>query len=392
MWSVVRAPTFRRYLLGLTATAIGTWSYQVTASVLVFRLTGSALLVGVVTSAQFVGTVLLVPWSGSAADRFDRRRLLVSLQLFGAVVSGALALAAFLDVVTAGMVIVASVLLGLGLAFNTPALHAMIPQLVASDEIDVAVAANSLVFNFARAVGPVLAAAVIAVAGVSAALVVNTMSFVFFAIALASLRPRSTVYDRPERTSFFSSFREMWLDREIRLLLVAVAAVSISIDPATTLAPAFVADVFRTDEAATGVVVAAFGLGAVVAAMAVVPRLASRPWALGACLVATGIGILGFAVAPNLWVSLVPLALAGGGFLCAVSRATGRLHRSVPDHRLGRLMAIWSLAFLGTRPAAALVDGALADGLGPRHAAAILSLPALALGAALLRRGEGRPT
>lgn len=377
--TVVRHPGFARFLAGVLMMGTGTWLFNVTSIVLVFRLTESALFVGVVASSQFVSTVVFVAWTGRAADRWDRRQLLMVLQLVAAGIGLTVAILAALEALSAAVLIAASLVMGLVLAFSSPTLNALIPQLVDVRDLEVAIALNSLAFNLARALGPVLAAGLLSLGGAPWAYVAQAVMALLFLVALASLRARPVrLADDPG--SFLASLRETWSDREVRWPLVIVAAVAVSVDPVTTLAPVYATEVFGVGDSATGFMVAAFGVGAVLSAFVVVPRLARHDWGHGAAVLATGAGVLGLALAPNLVFAVPWLLLAGVGFLGSATRSTGRLHQLVADHRIGRVMAMWSVAFFGTRPIAAIVDGAIADRWGPRIATAVLAVPALTIG------------
>ncbi len=377
-----------RYLIGNSISNTGTWVYNLAASILVFRLTGSALLVGAVSSAQFAGTILLAPWAGSAADRFDRRRLLTSLQTGGALVSGALAVMNATGNATAGVVIASSALLGFALAFTTPALHALIPLLVPERDTDLAVALNSLTFNLARALGPLIGAAVIASLGLSAAFAFNGVSFLVFVVAVSTLRPRSQQAAPPTSRMFRDSLDYVWHSKEARYVLLTVSSLSISMDPVSTLAPSFAVDVFGRGDEFAGILIGAFGIGATATALTAMSRLRRFSRSLEVSMISLGVGMVAYAMAPHEAVALIALAVAGGGYLVSVSQATARLHAIVPPERLGRAMALWGVAFLGSRPVAALADGAIADAWQVRPTTALFALPAFAMAAAWLWPGS----
>lgn len=379
----------RRYLVGNTLSNMGTWFQNLAAAILVFRLTGSTLLVGVVNFAMFSGALLLAPWAGSAADRFDRRRLLLVNQIAAAVVTGALAAVVIAGRETTLIVMLASALLGLTFAFTVPALLALVPLLVPREDLESAVALNSVTFNLARAIGPVLAALVVENWGVGAAFAVNALSFAAFAVVLRKVRPREQVRATAGRSRLRDSVKAV---REIPVavpLLVSVVAVSLTSDPVNTLTPEFAAANGGSDTMA-GWLVGAFGLGATISSVTLAGWLRRRQRVLAGALAVEAAGIIVFAIAPGMVVAAVGMALAGAGFITALARATARIQLEVPEEMHGRVMALWSLAFVGTRPFGSLVDGALADTLGVRTAALVLALPALIVAAWLVRRVHPR--
>lgn len=386
---LLRTRTFGIYFVGNSLSNIGTWFQNLAAAILVYRLTRSTFLVGVVNFAQLIGAFVLAPWAGSAADRFDRRRLLVVTQVLAAVVSAGLAIVTWRGAATAPVVIAAAALLGLSLAFMVPSLLALVPLLVHPRDLDTAISLNSITFNLARAIGPVLAAAVIATAGIAPAFAINAVSFSLFVVVLLVLRPRPQKRVVGARPKLRESARMVAGHPVLRTLLLVVMAVSVTTDPVNTLTPEFATEVLGREDTVTGYLVGAFGAGATVAAVTLTGWLRRRPRGLVEAMVTESLGMLAFAFAPTLPLAMAGMAVAGAGFIGAITRSTTRIQREVDDDQLGRVMALWSLAFVGSRPFAALLDGGIAELAGVRVGAAVMSLPALA-GALLVHRTNRR--
>jgi MFS family permease len=368
---------FGVFFVGSSLSNVGTWFQNIAAGLLVYELTRSTLLVGAVNFAQFIGAFLLAPVAGAAADRFDRRRLLMISQLGAAVVGGGLAVLTALGLVNTPVVVLAASLLGLALAFMVPALLSLVPLLVPRADLDAAVSLNSVTFNLARAVGPVLGALVVERAGYALAFGLNAASFVAFVLALLLVRPRRQERATGPRPKLLETVRlirsrPLWL-----ALLVSVMAVSTSTDPVNTLTPELAKDVFDGRDLHVGLLVGSFGGGATVTAIALIGWVRRRRHALVGAMVVQGLGLASVAVAPSLPWAMVGFAVSGGGFLAAITRGTVRLQAEVPDDQLGRVMALWSLAFVGTRPLAALVDGVAAELMGARGALVVLAVPVL---------------
>ena len=371
---LLRDRTFGPYLAGNALSSTGTWFQNLAASLLVYELTSSTLMVGVVNFAQFVGALLLAPVAGSAADRFDRRHVLMVSQAVAAVVSAVLAVLTFTEVVNTPLLVASTALLGLALAFFAPSMLSLVPLLVPRPDLAAALSINSASFNLARAVGPVLAAAVIDRLGYGPAFAVNAATFAIFVGLLATVRPRPTTRVPGERPRLRDAVVLVRQTETVVPLLVVVAVCSIAIDPVYTLTPELAIDVFDGTEQTTGLLVGAFGTGAVLTAVFVVSRIAELPYILGTSLTVLSLGLGMLALAPSLPVALVGLTIAGGGFLASLTRATTRIQHAVPDDQLGRVMALWSVCFIGSRPIVALVDGAVADLVHPRVAAGMLAL------------------
>jgi MFS family permease len=378
---VIAQRNFGPYFVGNALSASGTWFQNLAASLLVYRLTGSPFLLGVLNFAQFIPVLALAPWAGSAADRYDRRRILLVSQTVAVVLSAVLGLLAFADAATAPVVIAFALALGVVSAFAAPAQQALASSLVAPRDLGSAIALNSMTFNIARAAGPALAALVIAAFGIPVAFLVNAASYLIFVGALLFVRPRPQ--RREGKARLRDSIRLLRERPRLAWLLFVVMAVGFASDPVNTEAPAF-AHAFGHADTMAGAIIGVFGAGAVTAAFAFAGREGSPRITVG-MLVTLALGIALFAVSPSLPLAFVFLFLAGFAYLTANARATTQLLLDVDDAQRGRIMALWSIAFLGLRPVASLVDGAVADAFGVRTAGVLLAVPA-ALAAVLIAR------
>jgi MFS family permease len=372
--------TFGPYFFGNLTSNIGTWFQQVAAAVVVHRLTGSSTMVGMVGAAQFAPALLLAPWTGAAADRFDRRRLLIAAQSLAFVAAACLAvwtLAVGVDGLPGPWPVMATALLiGLGNALSIPAQQALVPALVSPELLDEAVALNSVTFNLARAVGPALGGVVLVALGAGVAFAVNAVTYLALVGALMVIRPRP-VQRAGSSTSVWVGIRYLRHDSTAAVLLGAVALLGIGADPIITLSPALshlMASGSDAD-ALVGYLVSAFGLGAVLATTSI--RRLRRAGVVRASSLGLGLlalGVAGLSWAPTPLPALAAALVAGGGFLLGVTSLTAALHQRIPEELRGRVMALWGVAFLGSRPVAALADGYLADLVGPRPTALVAAL------------------
>jgi MFS family permease len=278
-----------------------------------------------------------------------------------------------------------SAAMGVTSALSAPAQQALITALVDEEDVPQAVALNSMTFNLARAIGPASAAAVIATLGIPWAFAVNSFSYLLLVGGLLLVRPREE--ERAERASLWESFGILRQKPALVLALLIVMTAGFGSDPVNTESPAF-AHAYGHSDTVAGVIVAFFGAGAVAAALLVAGRVAGSRRRMAQTLAALGVGILLFSVTPWLPLGFVFLAVAGFGYLSSNTAATTRLALGVTPAQRGRIMALWSVAFLGLRPIASLADGAIAGAFGVRTAGVALALPALAGAAAavLLRR------
>jgi MFS family permease len=372
---LLRSRNFGPYFVGNAASASGTWFQNLAASILVYRLTHSPFLLGVLNFCQFVPSLVLAPWAGTLADRFDRRRLVLATQLVASALSGALAALAWAGEATEWVVIGFAAALGLVLAISSPAQMALVPSLVRREQVARAVAMNSATFNLARAVGPTAAAAIIAWQGVAVAFAVNACSYLVLAAALLVVHPAPQL--RAAGARLRDGLALLQRNRTLVLYLLVVASVSACSDPVNTESPAL-AQAFGHTSAWAGVIVGAFGAGAVAAAFTFGGRFAGTRRQMALTMSVMAGGMTAFALTRWLPLALVFLAVAGFGYLVSNATATARLQLSVDEDERGRIMALWMIAFLGVRPVASLVDGAIADTAGVRVATIVLALPAFA--------------
>jgi MFS family permease len=387
--ALLRQRNFGPYFFGNAVSATGAWFSNLAAAVLIFRLTHSALLLGVLQFATFGPILLLAPWTGSAADRFDRRRLLLTVQTAQTGLAALLAALAFAGAANEWVVLAIAFPSGVLIALGLPAQQALIASLVSREDLPSAVALNSMTYNLARAVGPSLAALVIDQFGVATAFAVNSGSYVLLAFAVLIARPRPQVRAEAGSSGLGESLRLVMRQPRLAAFLVIVAVVGFASDPVNALAPAF-AHAFGRDETVGGYLLGAFGAGAVAAALFVAGRTAGSRRRMVATLTMLGGGMMLFALTPWLPLAFVLLFVAGFGYLASNTSATSRLQLEVEEAHRGRIMALWGIAFLGVRPFASLVDGAIASAAGVRTAAVVLALPALLAAAAVALLGRHR--
>ena len=390
---VMTERNFWPYLAGNLLSNCGTWFQNLGQIILIYNLTHSTLLVGVVNFAQFVGVFLLAPWAGGAADHFDRRRLLVVTQLGAVAVTATLAGLAATHHDPPWVVILLALLLGLTTAFAIPTLQALVPQLVSKADLPPAVALSSATFNLARAIGPALGALVVSRLGVPAAFGLNSLSYLALIAGLLVVKIEARPRPSGGRPKLSESLRLVRTSNAgLGVPLLVVMAVSLSADPVNTLTPAFAHTILHRPESLVGILVGAFGVGSVAAAFGLAGRGGDPSrWTAAGCFT-LAVGMIGFAATSSLPIALLLLLIGGFGFLSATTSCTTLLQLRVTEEQRGRVMALWSVAFLGVRPFGSLVDGAVASGAGVRAGATLMAVPALVAGVGLLsgKRRAGR--
>lgn len=377
--SAIKDRRFGPYLAGNFTSNIGNWFQNVAAGIVVYQLTGSNTLVGAVSVLQFLATLILSPWSGAMADRFNRRKLLILAQMISA--TGAVGLAIWVGLEgVEGLpgvwpVLAASGVIGLGFAVGISSMNALIPSLVEPEDLDNAIALNSATFTLARAIGPALAGLVVAAFGAAWAFGINALTFFPLIIVLFWIKPRPMKRSRGDG-SVRAGFRYVRERKAMLWIVLTTLAVGWAGDPANTLSPAY-ADLFGQGEWFVGLQVAAFGAGAAVMSF-LVGRVQARLGQIRttrAGLILLGVGLASFAGAPHEAVVLFGLFIAGSGFVLGVTTTNSNLQRRLDEDMRGRVMALWSMAFLGSRPIAGIIDGAVADLVSPRVGALAAAVP-----------------
>lgn len=383
--------SFGPYLAARQLASIGVWVHNVVAAVVVFNLTGSAFMVGIVSVAMFVPQVLLAPLAGARADSGNHRRQLAVARLVVALGAGSLALwiaaVGLQGAAAAWLVIGAGLVVGIGFALGGPAAHALLPALVRPAELSTAVALSQTPFTVARAVGPALGAGILATLGSAAGFAFSALANVVYGGVAARVRLRPVERRTDADRSVRAGLRHLRADPVCAVLLAGVTTIGFGIDPVITLTPS-IADALGGGEPLVGAMASAFGAGAAVTALASgglrrrtsLSRLAPA----GLAVFAGGLG--GLALAPAAGWAVAALAVAGAGMILAITSLTTQLQARLPEHLRGRIMALWMVAFIGSRPLAAAINGGVADAVSAQ-AALVIGVAVLLAGAIVARPG-----
>jgi MFS family permease len=375
-WHVLKADGgFRYYFFGSVTSDFGTWLQNSAQVVLAYQLAHSVLTVGLVTFAQFSSPLLLGPFAGVAADKFGSRRTLLGTQVVSAVVAAIMASLEFGGLLNAWALGAGAMISGLAFTFALPARNVTVQRLVPPDKLKPAYAMDTVSYNLGRALAPLLTMS-LALAGVTFAwaFAANAVSFVAFSVIL--WRVRLNTGPEPERRS---RLREGFLiarrDRRIMILLFMVAAVTLADDPILVLGPQL-AKQLHASPAVSGWFIAALGAGTVFGSFR---RSKHQPTLrlAATALAALALCMLLFVHAPTMWVAV--MAALGAGASCLIANSVTRAvlaQRAGPD-RIAAVMAVWAIAWAGSKPFASLVDGTLGSLIGLQWTGLILATPAL---------------
>jgi MFS family permease len=369
-WRALRHRNFRLYFGGQTVSLIGTWMTRLATSWLVYRLTGSALLLGIVGFAGQIPTFLFAPFAGVWIDRLDRRQVLVVTQVLAMVQSLALAVLTLARHINIQEIIWLSAFQGLINAFDMPARQAFLVQMV-EDKQDLgnAIALNSSMVNLARLVGPSLAGAVIAISGEGYCFLIDGVSYLGVIASLLAMRLEPGVVKRTTN-SMLVQLKEGWTYvsgfAPVRTILLLFALVSLMGWPFTVLMPVFAATILKGGPHTLGFLMGAVGIGALVSAIS----LALRKTVLGLgkmipiSTAAFGVGLILFGTSRILWLSLILLLVCGFGMMQQMAASNTIIQTLVDDSKRGRVMSFYTAAFVGMAPFGSLLAGALAHAIG----------------------------
>src|SRR5258705_12603277 len=367
----LRSRNFRLFFGGQSVSLVGTWITRVATSWLVYRLTGSVLLLGVVGFCGQIPTLLLAPIAGVWVDRWDRHRILLVTQVLSMLQSLALALLVFTSTITVAYILVLQVLQGIINAFDTPARQAFVVVMV-DDRADLpnAIALNSSMVNASRIIGPSIGGVIIAAVGEGWCFMIDAISYLAVIASLLAMEvPARTPVPRDTRVldELRVGFRYVSRFAPVRSALLLLSLVSIMGMPYTVLMPALATTLLHGGPHTLGFLMTASGVGALAGAL----YLASRSTVLGLgpvmvwATVVFGAGLVAFSFARTLWVALAILPAVGAGMMITMAATNTVLQTVVTEELRGRVMAFYTMAFLGTAPIGSLLAGVAADRIGP---------------------------
>ena len=363
---------YRLFFAGQSISLVGTWMQQVAMSWLVYRLTGSALLLGTMGFASQFPTFLLAPLAGVLADRRERRSLLLATQVLAMLQALVLAVFVFSGQIQVWHLVLLSILLGVINAFDLPVRQSFIIDLVEKKEdLGNAIALNSSMVTGARLIGPTIAGLLVATMGEGVCFAVNALSYLGVIAAIAAMRlepkpiranQKKILLELREGVSYALGFPP------IRNILALMGLVSLMGMPYAILMPIFAKEVLHGDAQTYGFLLAAAGGGALASTLS----MAARRTVLGLGKVITGaaiifgVGIAGFALSRHLALSLAFLFLSGGGAMAVIACCNTILQTVVDNDKRGRVMSLFTMSFMGMTPVGSLLAGLIASSIGPQ--------------------------
>lgn len=369
MWRALGYRDFRLFFTGQGISLVGTWMQTVAEAWLVYRLTGSAVLLGVAGFCSHAPMALLSPLGGWAADRLEKRKILFATQIASLVLALALGVLTLAGTIQVWMVLSLGALLGAVNAFDLPARQAFFGEMVERDDLMNAIALNSSMFNAARVIGPAVAGLLVAAVGEGWCFILNAVSYIAvlagYALMRARGRPRGAG-DAAPAAFIAEGFSFAWRAMPVRALLLLLALLCLVGTPYSVLMPIFADRIIGGGARTLGLLMGAAGLGALAGALTLAARRELS--GLGRVIVLTsagfGLSLMAFAYARTPAIAALCLLPVGYCIMLQLGATNTLLQTMVPDRLRGRTMAIYSMTFTGAAPVGALLAGVAAQHFG----------------------------
>jgi MFS family permease len=373
----LRYRNYRLFFIGQIISLIGTWTQQIALPWLVYRLTGSKFLLGVVGFATQIPAFLLAPVAGVMADRWNRYRIILATQTLSMLQALLLAILFFTGHISIPNIILLAVFLGLINAFDMPTRQSFVIAMVENKEdLSNAIALNSMMFNSARLIGPAIAGIIIAASNEGVCFAINAVSFLFVIASLLMMKITPTKVN-PDRKHILLEFREGLAHvssfTPLKYLILLLALVSFTGMSYTVLMPVFADKMLHGGPGTFGLLMSFAGIGAMTGAA----YLASRKNVRGLlkiiplAIAAFGFGLILISFSSTLWFALPLMFVIGLGMMTQMAASNTIIQTIVDDDKRGRIMSFYVMAFIGTAPFGSLMAGTLAEKIGVPYTLAI---------------------
>ena len=383
----LRHRNFQLFFSGQLVSLIGTWMQSIAESWLVYRLTGSALLLGAAGFASQIPVFLVAPVGGIVADRFNRQRVVIGTQIASMILAFVFAMLTLTGVIRVRHIFVLAALLGVVNAFDIPARQSFLVDMVGKEDLMNAIALNSSMFNGARIVGPAIAGILVARIGEGWCFLANSLSYIAVITGLLMMqvaRPASLAPRGPVLAHLIEGYRFARHTGPIRALLLLLGLVSVVAMPYTVLMPVFADQNLHGGARALGILMGATGVGALLGALTLATRsgvLGLGRWVAFSCG-GFGLSLVLFSFSRYFWLSAALLLPVGFCMMLGMASSNTLIQAMTPDHLRGRVMAMYTMMFMGMAPFGSLFAGALADHLGAKFTVCVGALACI--GAAVL--------
>lgn len=380
-------PNYRRYFTGQVVSLSGNWMQTVAEIWLILSLTGSGLAVGITTALQFLPIMLVGAWGGALADRFAKRRLLMVTQTLMMIPPVILFAVTVTGIVTPALVFALVFLRGLVNAADNPARQAFVMEMVGPERVVNAVSLNSVLINSARVIGPGIAGVLIALVGVAACFGLNALTFVVMLVALRGMNPR-TLLEAPapdrDRAGVLDAIRHVRATPEIAVPLMLMALVGTLGFNFQVVLPLLAKMTFHGGSGAFALLLSAMGAGSIVGALFTGARGKTGLGLIGISAGAFGGLALVAAAMPDLAAAVPVLALLGAASVSFAAAVNSTLQLAASPEMRGRVMALYTVVFLGSTPIGGPLVGWISQAAGPRLALVLAGAAGIAAAATVM--------
>lgn len=396
-WHVLKHRAFAVYFAGSTLSNVGTWLQNTAQMLLAYKLTHSALAVGLVSMAQFSGFVVVGPWAATVARRLGGKLTLAGTQLASAAIAAAMSVMRFEGMLNERWLVTGALGIGLAFTFALPVQTSMVSRLVGEDDTKAAMAMNSVSYNSGRTLAPVLAVALLLSVGGGWAFAVNALSFTVFAVVVMLVYPDDKWQPALQKRDW-AGLRMAASRPRIILLLTMIAAVTFAEDPVLVLGPTIAHKVLAVSSAWPAFFLSALGLGTVFGSLVPTrpvdyPQRSAHSRTAAWSLLVLGLAMILFVTSPFAGLTIVAAVMAGAAGLLTGATAQSLLLKSVEPAEATQVMVLWAIAWAGSKPFASLLDGWLASAHGIAAAGLLLAGPAVVIAMLELflpRKGKDR--
>jgi MFS family permease len=368
IWRALYHRNFALFFAGQGISLCGTWMQSLAQSWLVYRLTGSPFVLGLVGFVGQVPVLVFGLFGGLLADRWPRRRLMVTTQVLSLLQASLLAGLTLNGQITVGWILGLAALLGTINALDMPVRQSLVADLVPRSDLPSAIGLNSSAFNLARILGPSIAGVIVAAAGEGLCFLLNAASFLVVIACLLAIRvtPTPRVEQESPARLLAEGLRYAWHTPHVRALLTLIAVLSLTAMPYAVVLPVYAGEILKTGPGGLGALVAATGIGALIGALQIARRRSIH--GLGTLIAKAaalfGLSLVALAASKAFWLSLLTIIAVGYGMVMTMAGTNTLLQSLVPDSLRGRVMSLYTIVFLGLAPFGSLLAGSVASHIG----------------------------
>lgn len=380
IFRVLRVQKYRTFFLSQGVSIVGQWMQQTALMWLVYRLTHSAFMLGLVGFVSQFPVMIIAPVAGVLAERFDRRKILICTQTVAMIQAAVLAVLALTGVIAVWHIMVVGIMLGCVTALDMTTRHVFVVELIEQKELfGPAIALYSSMFNVARLVGPLCAGLCVGWFGEGMCFLVNSISFfgvLWCLIAMEHTSVHRLHKDAAMQHALKEGIRYVWHCPPIRALLLLIALISMMGISYATLMPVFAKDILHGGPQTLGLLMASAGVGSLIATALLASRRSPIPFgkSIPVAALLCALGMMAFGFSTNLWFSIVMLVVTGFGFMLYMTMSNTMLQTLAHDDKRGRVMSFYTMAFMGMVPFGSLIIGMLAKHTSAHIAVCISSV------------------